>query len=140
MPAVHILQGIPERYELLIRRTARGRGRLTWTVPSRAQAGDIAVFYLSSPVSAFVAYGTINEDAWRESNPRDPWFGRYFAEVREVRPLPRDVSLAEMRARFPVAAVQCRPADAHMLTSLIWRGLQRKFWRFGERAANGFVA
>src|SRR5262245_59283128 len=103
MPAVHILQGRPENYERLIRSTARRRGDLIWTVPSHARAGDSAVFYLPSPVSAFVAAGTITEDAWRDDSP-GPWSGRYGAAIRDVRPLPRDITLLAMRARFPAWA------------------------------------
>ncbi len=102
MPAVHILQGLPQDYERLLRRTAgRGGGLSSWTVPKAARTGDVAVFYLSAPVSAFIVRGSIASNAWRESNRRDSWYGRYFASVDRLESLPRDVGLAEVRRRYP---------------------------------------
>lgn len=96
MPAVHVLQGSAADHERYLRRIVRLHQRTEWTVPRTAKAGDIGVFYLSAPVSGFVAWGILEQDAKRWEK-RGDWTGRYFAKVGPLRAPRKPVPLSEAR-------------------------------------------
>lgn len=57
---------------------------IDWTMHKDAKIGDYAVFYLTAPISAVVAFGKITGDAY--FNIYSEWQDKYFAEVKiEIR-------------------------------------------------------
>ena len=81
---------------------ARGSGsRVGWTVNRLARPGDRVVFYMIGPWSRFVADGVVSNKAEKIHDESDPWYGHYWAEMAHVKMLPRQVSLAEVKSRYP---------------------------------------
>lgn len=72
-----------------------------WTVNSQAVVGDQVLFYLSAPLSALVARGTVTSPPKRRNNPRARWYGHYMADIDAITLLPRRIPVRELKAEFP---------------------------------------
>jgi len=85
-----------------LRNAADNDGNLEWwTVNSAARAGDEVVFYLTRPLSSFVAIGLVTSDPFIVNDPASRWSGHKAAEIASVRMLPRFVHVSEARELFP---------------------------------------
>jgi hypothetical protein len=70
-----------------------------WTINRHASGGDVALFYIKSPVSAFVAWGVVQSEPVLRTI--EPWKGHYAANVSKVLILPRRVTRVELCQRLP---------------------------------------
>jgi hypothetical protein len=66
--ALHVCFGGSGEYERLPLYAASGDEPL-WTLPSAAQAGDTVVFYMKSPLAAFVANGLVRDNLRQDGTP-----------------------------------------------------------------------
>lgn len=55
---------------------------VAWTVKNNVTCGDLAVFYLTAPISAIVGYGVIISEPWYES--QSDWQDKFFAEIDQI--------------------------------------------------------
>jgi hypothetical protein len=70
-----------------------------WTINRHATGGDIALFYIKRPLSAFVAWGVVVSGAGLRAE--GPWAGHYAASVAQVRMLSRPVPRLELCQHLP---------------------------------------
>jgi hypothetical protein len=97
--AAHVCFGDPDDHLPVLEELARSQGADEWTVNREARGGDLALFYLMRPLSAFVAWGVVQRDAARQTRGR--WRGFYIADVAGVQMLARPVPRRELCERFP---------------------------------------
>jgi hypothetical protein len=94
----YIAFGTPQHHaaEILLAAAQQG-STVYWTVKPTAERGDAVVFYMTAPVMAFVAYGTV-------LGPSDQtWQGKACKDVGGIRLLPVPVSLARAKAALKAA-------------------------------------
>jgi hypothetical protein len=103
MPArdvvAHVCFGDPDAHLAALQELARTQEVDWWTINRHASGGDIALFYITRPVSAFVAWGVVTSQPLLRTE--EPWKGYYAAEVSDVRMLPRPISRVELCERLP---------------------------------------
>jgi len=99
--SLHVLQGSPSPHVRVIRAAASRSGRLRdWTVPKVAAEGDAVVFYIAGD-KEFIATGIVAGLSERNAKRGDYWYGRFMAPIRDVRILPKPVSLDDARRIAP---------------------------------------
>ena len=72
-----------------------GRSFPRWSSLKHAKEGDFVFFYISAPISAIVATGSVLSDA----RPGENW--RYEARVGKIRWLKQSISRAQLQGEFP---------------------------------------
>lgn len=74
---------------------------VVWTISKNAEIGDIAIFYLTAPISAIVGFGTVMEKPWY--NQFSEWREKYFADIAEIIMFDQDrfITNRQMRLLFP---------------------------------------
>ena len=104
-PLYHICIGDPERDHLKVLEKAATLGTREfdwWNINKWARPGDMAIFYMTKPSSAFVAFGTVGRRADDVSaSDRSQWYGRHCFWINDAKMLPRFVTLDETKAEFP---------------------------------------
>ena len=98
---VHVCFGEPSIHLSELMQLAENRTADYWTTNSQAKKSDRALFYMTAPLSAFVAWGDIQTDASLEAGQRYNWSGHYMSKIGNVKILPRPVPLKELRNRLP---------------------------------------
>jgi hypothetical protein len=97
--AVHFCFGRPHPHLVELAGYAASRQPLRWTIDRRATDGDVAVFYLTLPLSAVVAWGTVSGEPALETGGE--WEGFHMTDVLDVQLLPRPVLRETLAARVP---------------------------------------
>ncbi|CAK8715527.1 hypothetical protein KKHLCK_04630 [Candidatus Electrothrix laxa] len=97
----HICFGSPEPHMSQLLVLAEDNDKTTWTINRHARKNDRILFYLTSPVSSFVATGKVTTDAWLEQNEEDAWHDHYMADAEEVSMLTQTLSLKNLRKKIP---------------------------------------
>jgi hypothetical protein len=95
----YVCFGDPEPHVGELEELAQTQGQGWWTINRHASGGDIALFYIKRPVSAFVAWGVVQSTPVLRTE--EPWEGHYAANVAQVRLLGRQVTRVELCERFP---------------------------------------
>ncbi len=95
----HVCFGDPDPHLAELENLARTQDAGWWTINRHASGGDIALFYVKRPLSAFVAWGVVQSQPVLRTE--EPWKGYYAASISQVRMLPRQVSRVELCARLP---------------------------------------
>lgn len=74
---------------------------VAWTVKNSCRIGDLAVFYLTAPISAVVGYGVIISEPYYES--QSEWQDKYFAEIDRIQIYSEQnfISIKYIRQLFP---------------------------------------
>lgn len=75
--------------------------RVAWTVKNSCSKGNLAVFYLTTPISAIVGYGQIISEPWFES--QSFWQDKYFAEIDKIVMFKKEkfIQIKTLRNLFP---------------------------------------
>lgn len=97
--AVHFCFGNPKEHLLELATLASDQSQTTWTIDRHATAGDLAVFYMTQPLSAVVAWGIVAGEPALETE--GDWSGHHMAAIGGVYLLPRPVPRAALAARVP---------------------------------------
>lgn len=105
---VHICIGEENRGHLEMFRNAADESMQRfdwWNITEHAKPKDLVIFYLTSPLSSFVAVGIVDkkvEDGEVRSNDKDsPWYGPNCFWISDVRMLPKPLTLREAKSLFP---------------------------------------
>src|SRR5213594_3226754 len=108
---IHFCLGTPQPHLEILREIATTRSGLAdWTINTKAQPGDLALFYLKNPISAIVAYGFVRTHPTKETDRQSPWFGYYLSDIQNVRMLSREVPLCSTSKCFSVLGVPLHAA------------------------------
>ncbi len=73
-----------EYYDTL-RADAHDDATTNWTINKAARRGDTVLLYVCAPVSAIVATARVSSTPELCDNPQDPWFGKHFADMDNLR-------------------------------------------------------
>lgn len=95
----HVFFGDPDPHVAELEERARTQEVDWWTINRHASGGDISLFYITRPMSAFVAWGVVTSQPLLRTE--EPWEGHYAAYVSQVRMLPRPITRAELCERLP---------------------------------------
>jgi len=104
-----------------------------WNTKAAASPGDSVVFYMKKPISAFVAFGTVNRPVADGEVPlegRSKWYGANCFWIREVKMLARHVTLDEAKSRFPTWSYLRRPDVASFPNESTPLGMVEEFLDF----------
>lgn len=96
----HTCIGTPRLHLEDLKLDIRDHGTTVWTINKDAKRGERVIFYMTSPVSAFVAVGVLVTDAWQEPKGSE-WEGFWMAEIGELRLLAAPVTRKELLRRVP---------------------------------------
>jgi hypothetical protein len=103
---VYICLAKPKDHQKNLNIAARQGGTFDWwEINKSATRGDLVIFYLSNPISAFYAIGTVESEVRthgiQDKNYDKSKDGRLVADIRDVKILPVALSLVEARDLFP---------------------------------------
>lgn len=96
----HTCIGTPRLHLEDLKLDIRDHGTTVWTINKDAKRGERVIFYMTSPISAFVAVGVLVTDAWQEPKGSE-WEGFWMAEIGELRLLAAPVTRKELLRRVP---------------------------------------
>ncbi|HEX5445730.1 MAG TPA: HNH endonuclease [Pirellulales bacterium] len=105
-PLVHICIGDPRLNHLEQLEQAAQSGQKEfdwWNINKRVRPGDMVIFYLTSPVSAFVATGVVERNVGENEVPderRGEFFGSNCFWISKAAMLPHRVTLNEAKDQF----------------------------------------
>lgn len=87
-------------YESLREDAANG-GETNWTINRQARSGDRVLLYVCAPVSAIVAVASVVDPPYPDEDVQSIWFGRFFADLADLRMLEEPIQRATLLARLP---------------------------------------
>jgi hypothetical protein len=70
-----------------------------WTINSKAAPGDRVVFYLTAPLSSFVAVGLVASIPELDDGDQG-WAGHYMADIKDVQMVPSQLHIRDARTDF----------------------------------------
>ena len=77
-----------------------GECQTNWTLSRHARPGDFILLYVCAPVSAIVAVGVVASKPEEITDPQNPWFGLWQADIEQLElldiPLLRSFLLEEL--------------------------------------------
>lgn len=97
--AVHFCFGRPMDHLVTLVGCAADQSPTSWTIDRHAVADDLAVFYLTQPLSAVVAWGIVAGVPALESEGE--WADHHMVAVGGIHLLPRPVSRESLVTRVP---------------------------------------
>jgi hypothetical protein len=134
---IHICIGDPQLNHLKRIEQAAQSGKKEfdwWNITKRARPGDMVIFYLTSPVSAFVATGVVErkvgDNDENEVAAEQHFYGRNCFWISKAAMLPRRVSLNEAKAQFPEWPYLKRPVVISIPNGSTPSDLVERFLRF----------
>jgi hypothetical protein len=98
---IYVCQGRPRHLQEL-EEAARKAGRYDWwPIKKSAHPGNAVIFYLKSPISAFVASGIVDSEVFSCPDETSEFHGRPCVWISDVRMLPRPVALQDAAQHIP---------------------------------------
>ena len=103
---IYICQGRPKHLKQLEEAAEKG-GRYRglrydwWPIKKSARPGNTVIFYLTSPISAFVASGIVDSEVISCPDETSEYRGRPCAWISDIRMLPNPVALQDAARRIP---------------------------------------
>lgn len=88
-------------YPSLVRAAKRGQSVGHWTINPKAERNDRALFYMTGPMSSFVAWGTVRTKASLAAGERFDWPGKAMSVIGSIELFPDAVPLGGLRQCMP---------------------------------------
>jgi hypothetical protein len=135
-PIVHICNGDPTlgHFDLLKDAAANATEEFDWwNITMAAKPGELAIFYMTAPMSAFVAVGVLGRKVDAAEVPpekRTKWFGPNCFWMSECKMLPRAVTLDEAKRKFPKWSYLNRPGVTSIPNARTPRAIVEQFLQF----------
>lgn len=76
-------------------------GSTEWSINKTARSGDVVLFYVCRPISAIVAVATVIETPYLDDDVTSCWYGKYFAEMENLRMLLEPIERNFLLKEFP---------------------------------------
>lgn len=129
-PRVHIVQAKVDDFRKLFTPTRSSARPKSWPAVERAQAGDVLIFYVGSPKSAFVGEARVVSVAPQERRAGGQ-AAPYHATIEKLKHLPTEVPLEAARRRFLARWPFLRAAQGR---TTVPNGITAAFLRFVRSA------